>query len=141
MYNLVVRALIEVNGKLLLVKHSTDSDFWVLPGGRVDQGEDIKDALRRELIEELGIEPDIGKLLYVHQLRREETERVEFFFHIQNGSEYKTVKLGDGFHSTAELEQLGFYRPDEVNLLPPFIAKDYAELLASNFNREISFKS
>lgn len=42
-------------GELLLVRHD-DVDMWVLPGGEVDEGEDFREAARRELREEAGID-------------------------------------------------------------------------------------
>ena len=49
-----VRGLVFNNkGQALLVRYA---GLYMLPGGSIDEGESIKDALRRELSEEAGIE-------------------------------------------------------------------------------------
>ena len=46
----------DVDGKLLLVRHSYGPDFWYFVGGGIDSGETPEDAARRELREEVGCE-------------------------------------------------------------------------------------
>jgi ADP-ribose pyrophosphatase YjhB (NUDIX family) len=50
------------HGRVLLVK-PTYKDGWDLPGGYVEPGESPKQTARREVLEELGIEPPVGRLL------------------------------------------------------------------------------
>lgn len=53
-YRVAVKALIKNDkGKVLLVKEK--SDKWDLPGGGLDHAEEPEDGIRRELLEELGV--------------------------------------------------------------------------------------
>ncbi len=59
----VVAALIVKDGKVLVcqrTRHQTMPLKWEFPGGKIEEGEQPRDALRRELEEELGITATIG---------------------------------------------------------------------------------
>jgi len=59
----VVAALITRDGKLLVcqrTRHQTMPLKWEFPGGKIEEGEQPRAALRRELDEELGIQATIG---------------------------------------------------------------------------------
>jgi 8-oxo-dGTP diphosphatase len=59
----VVAALILKDGKLLVcqrTRHQVMPLKWEFPGGKIEEGEQPRDALRRELEEELGIDATIG---------------------------------------------------------------------------------
>jgi 8-oxo-dGTP diphosphatase len=59
----VVAALIEKEGKLLVcqrTRHQTMPLKWEFPGGKIEEREQPRDALHRELEEELGILATIG---------------------------------------------------------------------------------
>ncbi len=52
------------DGHVLL--HTADGlDFWSLPGGRNEMGEQTADTVQREMWEETGLEVTVGKLLWV----------------------------------------------------------------------------
>jgi 8-oxo-dGTP pyrophosphatase MutT (NUDIX family) len=53
LYRISTKAFIRKNGKFLLAWESGDTG-WTFPGGGVDYGESPRDALLRELSEELG---------------------------------------------------------------------------------------
>ena len=57
-----VRVALKSGDKILLVKASFGSQKWELPGGGVRRRESARDALERELQEEVGIAIDTDKL-------------------------------------------------------------------------------
>jgi 8-oxo-dGTP diphosphatase len=62
----VAAAVIRFEDKVLLMRRSPDQKFpgfWEFPGGKVEQGERITAALKRELDEELYIKAKIGKMI------------------------------------------------------------------------------
>lgn len=59
----VVAGLIFKDGKILVcqrTRHQIMPLKWEFPGGKIEEGEQPRDALRRELEEELGIDARIG---------------------------------------------------------------------------------
>ncbi|MCU0226219.1 MAG: (deoxy)nucleoside triphosphate pyrophosphohydrolase [Bryobacterales bacterium] len=60
---LVVAAVIKRNGRFLIAQRRSTGSFplkWEFPGGKLEAGESPKQALRRELQEELGVDAEIG---------------------------------------------------------------------------------
>ena len=55
-----VSALLRWNGRILLCRQEKPGkEYWLLPGGGIDGGESLTEALRRELGEEIGIADDL----------------------------------------------------------------------------------
>ena len=71
MWGLTARGICEYDGKILLLKvrsrSSHDAEKWEIPGGKVKKGEFFDQALKREFIEETGLEINIDSLYNVIQ--------------------------------------------------------------------------
>jgi len=64
-----VGAIIFSNKRLVLTKmKKKDLEYYVLPGGRVEDKETLEQGLIRELQEELGIKPIRFRLVYLREL-------------------------------------------------------------------------
>lgn len=123
---IAVRAIIIDDGRLFCVRQLHDgvpSDFWCTPGGGVDFAEPLESALHREMVEETGVVPVIGSLLYVQQFMHEGTEHIEFFFHVTITNDYKSIDLAATSHGQHEIAEYAFISK-ENNILPAFLQTD-----------------
>jgi 8-oxo-dGTP diphosphatase len=62
----VTAAVVERNGKVLVARRRRGliaGGLWEFPGGKLEQGEDPRRGLERELEEELGVRARAGELL------------------------------------------------------------------------------
>lgn len=84
------RLRLRVNGvlvqddKLLMIRHKMSDErfFWNVPGGGVDYGSDSVDNLKREFLEETGLEISVNELLCVHEFLKQPLHAVELYFEV-----------------------------------------------------------
>ena len=80
----VVAGIIEQDGRVLICQRPAGRIFagkWEFPGGKMRQSETPRQALERELREELGTSPKIGEMVQmVRHLYAEMTEPVQISF-------------------------------------------------------------
>ncbi len=67
---IAVGAIVVRNDELLMVRRAQEpaKGLWSLPGGRVEKGEYLADALRREVKEETGIDVTAGDLVGIFEV-------------------------------------------------------------------------
>ena len=108
--------------KLLMVNHKlygSESDFWSPPGGGINFGESASDALKREFVEETGLEVIVGKMLFVNEFIQPPLHAIEIFFEVVdfNG---ELVAGGDPEFSEHNqiLKEVRFLSFDEIEAIP-----------------------
>jgi 8-oxo-dGTP diphosphatase len=82
----VVAALIKRQGKVLVGQRPEGGALarsWEFPGGKIELGESPKEALERELKEELGIEAEIGDLVFAGTHTYDQTGMLFLFFEVR----------------------------------------------------------
>ena len=125
-----VRAII-IDGKnfILMRREKAGQEYFVFPGGLVEEGETHEEALKRECREELGIEIKIVKLVKRQPLKLYLDEQVEYFYLCEKTS--GTLGTGDGPEYQNEKGYWGTHEPvavpcdriKEANLLPENIKR------------------
>ena|SRR5690625_3164355 len=114
-----VTGLLVEDGQVLLLDQDTDGPRrWSLPGGRLEEGETLGDALMREMREETGIDVEVGRLLYVcdHIVSEKGLHVVHMTFEVHRvggvlgdiaGIDTRPIR-GVEFVKISELPRLGF---------------------------------
>ncbi len=120
-----VRGILVDKGTITLLKRVKKSEaYYVFPGGGVEKGESVRQALKRELKEELGIDVNIIKLLVKKRFDRGKTEQIEYFYICEKtggkigtgeGPEFQPGNEYDGTH---EVVQFPINKIKDINLLP-----------------------
>lgn len=132
-FNYRVAGIIDAEG-MILVHKFVDADYCFLPGGRVQIGETAKDAIVRELSEELGITtPQITGLPYIaenfFEYAEETFHEMSLFFNI-DGNNLKLPINGEIRDGVEFLWRAGNNMAD-INLQPEFLCQELGCLPAT----------
>lgn len=125
--HVVVHAIVEKNGKLLLVKRApelSEGGKWSLPSGFLDRDETVSEAVLRELREETGLEGAVASLFIIKsdpKRPHEDRQNVSFHFLVTPLSE-------TGVHDS-ESTAVAWV---DISVLPPLsgLAFDHGEAVA-----------
>ena len=121
-----VSAVLRWRGRILLCRHEkAGKEYWLVPGGGVESGESLIEALHRELHEEVGIEdepPFEGPVAIVDSIAPQGSEQQKHVVHIifagdLTGRTLERVTSADAAvrgHRLFALDEL-----DDVVLHPP----------------------
>jgi 8-oxo-dGTP diphosphatase len=116
---IVVAGVLFEGGRVLLTQRKAGAHLeglWEFPGGKIDPDEDPRDALVRELREELGIEVTVGAPLEVTSHRYPTKRVLLLFFEVERrpGSpEPRPLDVADlRWADRADLDRLPFPEAD-----------------------------
>jgi 8-oxo-dGTP diphosphatase len=153
--NLRVSALCVQDDCVLLIEHKSFAPddpelpgrYWILPGGVVERGETLDEALRREMKEETGLSCSVGSLLFIKELLypypgAEEAGNMHHsvslgFYCTVTGGELITGKdpeYADDQQMIVEVKWIPVAELDHYELYPPFLAGYIRQHQSGNFS-------
>ncbi len=100
-------------GKALIVKraHEPRRGEWSLPGGHVELGETLVDAVRREIREETGLEIAVGPMVALFDRVHRRDGRVQYHFVIVD---YLCTSVGGALCAGDDAEEAVWVTSDEL---------------------------
>ncbi|MCY1204475.1 NUDIX domain protein [compost metagenome] len=115
--------------RILLVKHVVGDDtYWIPPGGGFESVSDqsTRDTVRREFMEETGLDVDVGPLVYVREFAEPAMGRfhMELFYRIDAWrGELSLANLAGLGGDEFEIRELAWISRDELTALPFYPAE------------------
>lgn len=148
MYTYVLRnracAIITSGDWILLLKHQSPSrkaPIWLPPGGGVEFGESMEQAVVREVKEETGLFIRPVRLLWVHEFIESPLHAIEFYFEcdVTGGSLRlgEDPEYGKDSQLLMDLKFIPYNEIENLPVYPPFLKE--ACLTGSPFPPEISY--
>jgi ADP-ribose pyrophosphatase YjhB (NUDIX family) len=121
---LTVDVIIEVEGGIILIKRKKPPPGWAIPGGFVNYGESLEDAVRREAKEETGLDINIVRQFHTYSdPKRDPRHHTVSTIFIATAS--GKPKAGD------DAKEIGIFTKDS---LPEDLAFDHRQILEDYFN-------
>ena len=126
-----VGALIIENDRILLVERGREplKGYWSLPGGAVETGERLEEALRREVREETGLEVDAVHMVEIFErIMADETGAVKYHYIL---IDYICRITGGMVQASDDASRAEWFTEDEIGALritrgtPAVIAKAF----------------
>ncbi len=116
-----VNGILIENQKLLMVKHLMGNGkvLWSVPGGGMKYGQNAKENLIREFLEETGLNVKIDKYLFVHEYLDPPLHAMEHFFSLKSTG--GSLKLGEDPELSEEfqiLSEVAWMSLEDIRSLP-----------------------
>ena len=136
MWGLAARGICEYDGRILLLKIRSksghDAGKWEIPGGKVKRKEFFDEALKREFLEETGLEVNIESLYNVIQndytacKTNESIKSIQLIMKVTSASD--TVEISE------EHDEYGWFTKEEVKEM---LEKDLLSRATTNSLKEV----
>lgn len=116
-----VTAIVTNEAGHILMVHKTDNDLWAVPGGGMDVGESISDAVVREVREETGLDVEVTGIVGIYTNPRHVMAYDDGEVRQQCSICFTTRLLGGELTTSSETSEVIFVDPallDRLNIHP-----------------------
>lgn len=115
---LAVGGVVVREGRVLLVRRGKEPGYgeWAIPGGRVECGETLQEAVERELREETGLAVKAGGLAYHFEVIRKNASGVIRFHYVI--LDLWAAYISGAVQAGDDVLDAGWFSPSDLALMP-----------------------
>ena len=109
--------ILDPSGKKVLLTKRGDNGRWCLPGGQLDSGESVTETCAREVLEETGLDVQVGQLIGIYSnpsmlLSYDDQHQYQLIsFH------FAVTIIGGELGLSNETTEVGYFSLDEISKL------------------------
>jgi ADP-ribose pyrophosphatase YjhB (NUDIX family) len=113
-----VGAIIRHRDRLVLIRRDQEParGYWTFPGGAVELGETLEDAVRREVLEETGLQVELGDVAAVFdRVDRDQAGAVRYHFVVVD---YHARPVGGALRPGSDVSDARWFALEDLDHLP-----------------------
>jgi 8-oxo-dGTP diphosphatase len=139
--SIIVRCagIVEKDDEFLLVHSQYDDElFWIFPGGGLEPGERLRDCVKREVLEETGLDVEVEKLVFINETPPSKDSMVHFTYLCTPISSDDAIIGSDPDKEDEVIHDVRYFSIEEIrdldNFLPPHMKDVFEQAVDNDFD-------
>jgi 8-oxo-dGTP diphosphatase len=125
-----------LDGFLLVQSRYGEESYWIFPGGGLEPGETLEECVQREVLEEIGIEVSVEKLVFINETPPTKDSMVHFTFLCEPSSSANPSAGSDPDKEEDVIQDVRAFSINEIHEMDNFLPAEMKPVLEQAVNND-----